>query len=125
MPKAKAKLKITLLDQVEQISNGIDEAAEVLADLVAHAKTLDALRHQLLDALAARGGQIAEVLGEASAQKVQPQFLAKFRAVEKSNAAIILKLQSNLQRESQVITAVSNILKAKHDTVKSSIGNVA
>jgi hypothetical protein len=35
-----------------------------------------------------------------------------------------LQLQTAMQHESQVFTAVSNILKTKHDTVKNSINNI-
>lgn len=33
-------------------------------------------------------------------------------------------LQAHVQNENQAYTAISNIMKTKHDTVKSSIGNV-
>lgn len=35
-----------------------------------------------------------------------------------------LQLQSQMQHENRSYTAISNILKAKHDTVKNSISNV-
>ncbi|MCY7422217.1 MAG: hypothetical protein LH478_10810 [Chitinophagaceae bacterium] len=35
-----------------------------------------------------------------------------------------LQLQSQMQHENRAYTAVSNIMKTKHDTVKNSIGNV-
>ena len=35
-----------------------------------------------------------------------------------------LQLQSQLQRENKSYTAISNIMKTKHDTVKNSISNV-
>jgi hypothetical protein len=35
-----------------------------------------------------------------------------------------MSLQEKMQRENQVFTSVSNILKTKHDTVKNSISNV-
>ncbi len=36
----------------------------------------------------------------------------------------MLATQINLQRENQVFTSVSNVLKTKHDTVKNSISNI-
>jgi len=36
----------------------------------------------------------------------------------------VLQLQSQMQRENRSYTAVSNIMKTKHDTVKNSISNV-
>jgi hypothetical protein len=35
-----------------------------------------------------------------------------------------LQLQSRMQRENRAFTAVSNVMKTKHDTVKNSISNV-
>jgi hypothetical protein len=35
-----------------------------------------------------------------------------------------LRLQSQMQLENRSYTAISNIMKAKHDTVKNSIGNI-
>ncbi|GEM_PF-3416730 len=35
-----------------------------------------------------------------------------------------LQVQISLQRENQVFTSVSNVLKGEHDTPKNSIGNV-
>ncbi len=35
-----------------------------------------------------------------------------------------LQLQSQMQNENRSYTAVSNIMKTKHDTVKNSIGNI-
>ena len=35
-----------------------------------------------------------------------------------------LQLQSQMQNENRAYTAVSNIMKTKHDTVKNSIGNI-
>ncbi|MBU8895009.1 hypothetical protein DRW03_01960 [Corallococcus sp. H22C18031201] len=36
----------------------------------------------------------------------------------------LLNLQAAMQHESQVFTAVSNVMKSRHDTIKNSIGNV-
>ena len=35
-----------------------------------------------------------------------------------------LQLQTQMQRENQIFTSVSNIMKTKHDTVKNSLGNL-
>ena len=125
MPSVKANSSVTLIGQIRLISTAIDEASGVLAELVEHTKALDSLRQQLLNVLSDRSAQVNQVLGEAALQKAQPQMLTKMRAIEKSTTATLLKLQSNLQRESQVTTTVSNILKSKHDMIKSSIGNIA
>jgi hypothetical protein len=36
----------------------------------------------------------------------------------------LLNMQSAMQHESQVFTAVSNVMKSRHDTTKNSIGNI-
>jgi hypothetical protein len=36
----------------------------------------------------------------------------------------MLQVQIAMQRENQMFTSVSNVLKTKHDTVKNSISNV-
>ena len=36
----------------------------------------------------------------------------------------LLQLQMAMQRENQVFTSVSNVLKTKHDTAKNSVGNI-
>ncbi len=41
-----------------------------------------------------------------------------------SENAKLLQVQIQMQRENQVFTSVSNVLKTKHDTVKNSIGNI-
>ena len=38
--------------------------------------------------------------------------------------AALLKVQMAMQRENQVFSSVSNVLKTRHDTVKNSIGNI-
>jgi hypothetical protein len=57
-----------------------------------------------LDALAAKGE---------SAQETQMSFNLQY-----------LQLQSQMQNENRQFTAVSNIMKTKHDTVKNSISNI-
>jgi hypothetical protein len=36
----------------------------------------------------------------------------------------LLKMQAGLQHESQKFTAISNVMKTRHDTIKNSIGNI-
>jgi hypothetical protein len=41
-----------------------------------------------------------------------------------TETAEMLKLQMAMQRENQVFTSVSNVLKTRHDTAKNSINNI-
>jgi hypothetical protein len=36
----------------------------------------------------------------------------------------LLNLQAAIQQESQTFTAISNVMKTRHDTIKNSIGNI-
>jgi len=36
----------------------------------------------------------------------------------------LLKMQASLQQEGQKFTAISNVMKTRHDTIKNSIGNI-
>jgi hypothetical protein len=46
------------------------------------------------------------------------------REIQMSFNLQYLSLQSQMQNENRQFTAVSNIMKTKHDTVKNSIGNI-
>lgn len=41
-----------------------------------------------------------------------------------ASSAEMLKVQMAMQRENQVFTSVSNVLKTRHDTAKNAIGNI-
>ncbi|HEX7427264.1 MAG TPA: hypothetical protein VF328_09995, partial [Mycobacterium sp.] len=61
-------------------------------------------------------------LKEASCNKA-----ASAKAVTETNMSFnlqYLQLQSQMQHENRSYTAVSNIMKTKHDTVKNSISNI-
>ena len=49
---------------------------------------------------------------------------ADLAQAQNAYAQNLLTLQVNMQRENRTFTAVSNIMKTKHDTVKNSIGNI-
>lgn len=49
---------------------------------------------------------------------------AKLKQAEMSFNLQYLQLQSQMQQENRSYTAISNILKTKHDTVKNSISNI-
>ena len=57
----------------------------------------------------------------------QAQLLAATKQMQETQMSFnlqYLQLQSQMQNENRSYTAVSNIMKTKHDTVKNSIGNV-
>lgn len=62
---------------------------------------------------------------EAREKRVQAAIAKLLRLAQKSgDEQTMLKLQQALQRESQILTAIMNVLKARRDTAKAAIGNV-
>ena len=62
---------------------------------------------------------------EARENRVQAAIAKLLRLAQKSgDEQTMLKLQQTLQRESQILTAIMNVLKARRDTAKAAIGNV-
>lgn len=85
----------TLVDGLKAISIALDEIADANKTLAAREKRVQAL--------------VGKLLQMASGSKEQ---------------AALLKVQMAMQRENQIFTSVSNVLKTRHDTVKNAIGNV-
>ncbi len=83
------------------------EASTGLGRLLAQQSTLVA------KAVKAKGSPAALAKAIETMQETQPSFNLQY-----------LELQSQMQNESRSYTAVSNIMKTKHDTVKNSISNI-
>jgi hypothetical protein len=65
--------------------------------------------------------------GIASGDDSQSQLLAATQQMQETQMSFnlqYLQLQSQMQNENRSYTAVSNIMKTRHDTVKNSINNV-
>ena len=79
-----------------------------------------------LIAAAARGAlspaEVGALADDSSAQLLQAT--QQMQETQMSFNLQYLQLQSQMQNENRAYTAVSNIMKTKHDTVKNSIGNV-
>ena len=74
--------------------------------------------------LAPRG---AGAIGAAAGGGAQDQLLEATRAMQETQMSFnlqYLQLQSQMQHENRSYTAISNIMKTKHDTVKNSISNI-
>jgi len=82
-----------------------------------------------LDALAAQTAK-AELLLDSEIKEAddgQEQLLNATRQMQETQMSFnlqYLQLQSRMQSENRSYTAVSNIMKTKHDTVKNSIANI-
>jgi len=67
-------------------------------------------------ATSALGGGVSGSSGDASIQQVMSQ--------DADQNLYYLKLQEQISAESRGYSAVSNVLKARHDTMKNAIGNI-
>jgi hypothetical protein len=86
----------TVAGYLKTVSAALDDIADA-------SKTLSA-RETRVQAL------VAELIGIAQGLKDAPSKL--------------LRIQMAMQRENQIFTSVSNVLKTRHDTAKNSIGNI-
>ena len=65
--------------------------------------------------------------GAVAASGNQSQLLDATKQMQETQMSFnlqYLQLQSQMQHENRSYTAISNIMKTKHDTVKNSIGNI-
>lgn len=81
------------------------------------------------DHQAAISKQLAVLISELSAKTAESQreltrALQSLQEAQMSFNLQYLQLQQKMQNENRQFTAVSNIMKTKHDTVKNSIGNI-
>lgn len=125
MPTSKASANASLFEQLKKLAQDVDAAMQAHADLTASlGKT---------QALFSGGGALAKKLDTATARllkqaKLDPavkEAVADLRAIGAEIGKQQLALQTALQREAQVTTTVSNLLKARHDSIKTTIGNIA
>lgn len=68
-----------------------------------------------------------DAIGAAAGGNSQQELFDATREMQETQMSFnlqYLQLQSQMQNENRSYTAVSNILKTKHDTVKNSIGNI-
>jgi septal ring factor EnvC (AmiA/AmiB activator) len=112
------------------------EYAEVQNDL----KQLEQLRSQLLEMMRKFNEQQKMVMGKVeklersynninatASGQTQSQLLDATKQMQETQMSFnlqYLQLQSQMQNENRSYTAVSNIMKTKHDTVKNSISNI-
>jgi len=96
MPTQSKSPPITLIGGLKVVSEALADMADASKKLSAREKRVQALVTELIRI--AQGSQ--------------------------SMSSNLLKIQIAMQRENQVFTSVSNVLKARHDTAKNAIGNI-
>jgi len=115
------KLKWNLLLGFEDIEKNLlamDNCASSIASLneelaIRIEEFFEKLNHLLENMRAGSGSQEALLDATKTMQETQMSFNLQY-----------LQLQSQMQHENRSYTAISNIMKTKHDTVKNSISNV-
>ena len=86
------------------------------------------LEEQLFALVNAFCREVADFLAlVAAGGSSQDQLLAATKQMQETQMSFnlqYLQLQSQMQHENRSYTAISNIMKTRHDTVKNSIGNI-
>ena len=96
-----------------------------LDDSHAHGARLEG---QLIERVNAFGREVDDFLAlVAAGDSSQDRLLAATKQMQETQMSFnlqYLQLQSQMQHENRSYTAISNIMKTKHDTVKNSISNI-
>jgi hypothetical protein len=108
--------------------NELEDALRTLDEADADLDRLAEIQARFTDAAIAVGNLLTDALD--SIGEVADATLALVRATEQMQETQMsfnlryLQLQSQMQHENRSFTAISNVMKTKHDTVKNSISNV-
>jgi uncharacterized protein YukE len=119
MPKSKTATAVNISDQLRFLAETIQHATVAHDAMNASMKKIESLCQKIEDAASKRSAAIEDILR--SGQSIQS---AKLRALDTAFNTQYLKIQMHMQRENQIFTSVSNVLKTRHDTAKNSIGNI-
>lgn len=87
------------------------------ATVIGHLRTASVALDDIADAnktLSAREVRVQALVAE----------LTRLAQGSRGTASRLLQVQMAMQRENQVFTSVSNVLKTRHDTAKNAIGNI-
>jgi translation elongation factor EF-1beta len=103
----------------------LKEALRALDDAAADLTALDEIAGRMAEIAGrfeVRAAELATDLASSQAQLLEAT--KQMQETQMSFNLQYLQLQSQMQAENRSYTAVSNILKTKHDTVKNSISNI-
>jgi hypothetical protein len=106
---------------VAGLANGIAAGVELAAPLVPAGTVVSAAIRSA--ASAASEGAATSTAGSAG----EGDLLAATRALQQQSQSFnleYLQLQESMQRESREFTALSNVMKVKHDSAKAAISNI-
>ncbi len=124
MPKSKLSPKVSITDQIRKLAEDVRQAADAHAAMDARMKKIETLSQRVALAVSKHSASVSNLLNQASSKPTETKLFAKLRALETAFNSQYLQLRSQMQRENQVFTSVSNVLKTRHDTAKNSIGNI-
>ncbi|MBZ5548150.1 MAG: hypothetical protein LAO22_09405 [Acidobacteriia bacterium] len=105
------------LAALDKSHHAYQEAAEKLAALYSNLASK-------ADAVAKAGAAVKPGKSDPSAVNALLEATRQMQETQMSFNLQYLQLQNQMQNENRSYTAVSNILKTKHDTVKNSINNI-
>ena len=125
MPTSKVSAAASLFGQLSKLAQELDSAMRAHAELVASLGKSQALFSGGGDLAKQMDTATARLLKQAKLDPALKEAVADLRDISAAMSKQQLAMQTALQREAQVTTAVSNLLKAKHDSIRSTIGNIA
>ena len=112
----------------EAALRALNEGAANLAELdKGHARTMatqEKISQLVADHVKKSGAFISSLQNGGRSQSQLMQSAKNMQKEEMSFNLQYLQLQSQMQSENRQYTAISNIMKTKHDTVKNSISNI-
>jgi uncharacterized protein YcgI (DUF1989 family) len=115
-----SQVQATLLREVEA-----SQAVHAELD-TSHANSAR-LEGQLSNLVNAFGRQVTGFVALVAGRPSQEQLIAATKQMQETQMSFnlqYLQLQTQMQHENRSYTAISNILKTRHDTVKNSISNI-
>ena len=112
--------------QYEQMQKGLKlletQRLELAMKLKQHDSTLKVVKEQVAQLEKKANASVEPTVGNAQSQLLDAT--KQMQETQMSFNLQYLQLQSQMQHENRSYTAISNIMKTKHDTVKNSISNI-
>lgn len=109
------------------LATGVAASVELAAPYVPAGNVLSAAVRSAARAPAAAVASSAADGGTAAGASTEGDLLEATRALQQEGRTAnlqYLQLQENMQRDSREFTALSNVMRVKHDSAKNAIGNI-
>lgn len=129
----RGRFDAALRSAAASLAHGVARTVELAAPYVPGGTVLSAAVRSASNATSPRSAALAAVgasgtpTGGAATAGAEGDVLAATRALQQESQTFnlqYLQLQENMQRESREFTAVSNVMKVKHDSAKAAIQNI-